>query len=306
MGLVRTLKEHENLIVEISAYTDSRDNDAANDILSQKRAEAVVEFLKSQGIDTLRMVAKGYGERMPRQLDKEYVVNRSAFHKGVVLDDLYINTLSGDEKEDAHQLNRRIAFKVIGDNFKKAEGRRQKEEVKGEGKGKSEGVVGRPVAVVAKKPESEVKKTESVVTNAETVYRTAVPAAKTPEPVKTKPEPVVEKTPPVEKKAEPIVKKAEPVIAKPVAQEKKTEPVKPTVISPAGKFTVQVGTGKITPQLSGNFKDLKACEGPDKIIRIITGSFSTKEEASAFCKEAKKFVPDAFVAPIDDKRSNCR
>ena len=37
----------------------------ANRVLSQKRAEAVVTYLKSKGIEAPRLVAKGYGPDKP-------------------------------------------------------------------------------------------------------------------------------------------------------------------------------------------------------------------------------------------------
>jgi len=51
--------------VEIGGHTDDRGGDAMNLELSQARAEAVKNFLVEQGIDTSRLLAKGYGETMP-------------------------------------------------------------------------------------------------------------------------------------------------------------------------------------------------------------------------------------------------
>ncbi|MEC3878688.1 OmpA family protein [Parapedobacter sp. 10938] len=60
--LVRTLRDNPTLKIELSSHTDSRGSDAYNMALSQRRAQAAVDYLVSQGIARERMVAKGYGE----------------------------------------------------------------------------------------------------------------------------------------------------------------------------------------------------------------------------------------------------
>jgi peptidoglycan-associated lipoprotein len=67
-GLIETLDANETIIVELASHTDSRDSDERNDILSQKRAQSAVDYLILRGIDGDRLVAKGYGERVPRTL----------------------------------------------------------------------------------------------------------------------------------------------------------------------------------------------------------------------------------------------
>ncbi len=261
VGLVRTLREYKNIVVEISAYTDSRDNDEVNDALSQKRAEAVVNFLVLQGVDPGRLVAKGFGKRQPRALEKDFLVNTSTFRKGTILDDSFIKTLNAEDRENAHQLNRRTAFKVLRDDYKPA-------------LAVMEDVTQKTPPQVAEKHKPPVN--TSTVVGAE---------------IRQESKPLIVATP------KPEVKKAEPLVQKDVPK-----PVSPATL----QFTVQVGTGRITAELSANFRNLRVCEGPDKINRIITGVFPTKNEAIEYCKQAKKFVPDAFVAPIDDKRNNCR
>ena len=58
-GLIKTLDENPKLVVELASHTDSRDSDERNDILSQKRAQSVVDYLILRGIDPERLVAKG-------------------------------------------------------------------------------------------------------------------------------------------------------------------------------------------------------------------------------------------------------
>ncbi len=63
--LAHTLKAHPGLKLEVSGHTDAQGNDAANLSLSQKRADAVVIYLKKSGIGQTILVAKGYGETQP-------------------------------------------------------------------------------------------------------------------------------------------------------------------------------------------------------------------------------------------------
>ena len=63
--LVRFLKNHPNVTIEIAGHTDGVGDDAHNLQLSQDRAEAVKIYLMDQGIAEVRMEAKGYGEHQP-------------------------------------------------------------------------------------------------------------------------------------------------------------------------------------------------------------------------------------------------
>ncbi len=59
--LVRVLEDNPNLVIELRSHTDSRSNLKYNDELSQKRAQTVVDFLVDKGINSDRLLAKGYG-----------------------------------------------------------------------------------------------------------------------------------------------------------------------------------------------------------------------------------------------------
>lgn len=86
------LKENPDVIVEIGSHTDSRGSDKYNLDLSQRRAEAVVNYLTRHGIDAERMVARGYGE----------TVLLNECDDGV------------ECTEEEHQRNRRTTFRVLG------------------------------------------------------------------------------------------------------------------------------------------------------------------------------------------------
>lgn len=94
--LVSMMKKSENLIIAINSHTDARGSDEYNLELSQRRAQSVVNHLIENGIDSARLVAKGYGETQ--------LLNRCS------------NGVNCSDAE--HQLNRRTTFKVISSDFK--------------------------------------------------------------------------------------------------------------------------------------------------------------------------------------------
>jgi outer membrane protein OmpA-like peptidoglycan-associated protein len=51
--------------IRIEGHTDSKGTDAYNDALSQRRANAVREYLIAHGVESSRLVAVGYGEKRP-------------------------------------------------------------------------------------------------------------------------------------------------------------------------------------------------------------------------------------------------
>ncbi len=122
VGLVRTLRDNPNIVIELASHTDSRGTDAVNDTLSQRRAQTVVDFLVAQGIERERLEARGYGKRVPRVIEKELVRDGFTFPAQTVLTETYINSLPTEEHRDAaHQLNRRTEFRVIRDDYEPPE-----------------------------------------------------------------------------------------------------------------------------------------------------------------------------------------
>jgi len=118
-GLIETLDENPTLVVELASHTDIRDTDERNDILSQKRAQSAVDYLILRGIDPDRLVAKGYGERVNREVDRNYYLNDILLiDSGTVLTEEFIDGLPNTEKKEyAHQLNRRTEFTVLRNDF---------------------------------------------------------------------------------------------------------------------------------------------------------------------------------------------
>jgi len=117
-GLIKTLDENETIIIELASHTDSRGTDESNDVLSQKRAESVVNYLIDRGIDPDRLIAKGYGERIPRRLAKDVVKDGFQFKIGTLLSQTFIDSLATKPaQEAAYALNRRSEFRIISKDF---------------------------------------------------------------------------------------------------------------------------------------------------------------------------------------------
>lgn len=116
--LVETLNDNPNVTIELMSHTDSRDTEEYNLTLSQKRAQSVVDYLISKGIEIERLSAKGYGESSPKVVDPEIVGQYPFLKAGTRLTEQYINTLPSEEqKEIAHQVNRRTEFKVLRTDY---------------------------------------------------------------------------------------------------------------------------------------------------------------------------------------------
>jgi outer membrane protein OmpA-like peptidoglycan-associated protein len=84
--IARLLKKNPSIVIELSAHTDAIGSYSANLKLSEDRANSARQYLLSNGIDTSRVIAKGYGETTP----------------------------VGDNKtEEGRQSNRRIEFRIL-------------------------------------------------------------------------------------------------------------------------------------------------------------------------------------------------
>jgi outer membrane protein OmpA-like peptidoglycan-associated protein/tetratricopeptide (TPR) repeat protein len=85
--ILTILNENPQMQIQINSHTDDRGTDEYNFYLSEKRAESVVNYLISAGIDKKRLMFKGWGES--RLL------------------------IAHAETEEEHQLNRRTTFNLM-------------------------------------------------------------------------------------------------------------------------------------------------------------------------------------------------
>lgn len=91
-NVVTLMKDNPGISVELGSHTDSRGNDDYNQKLSHRRAAAAVAYIVSEGVDSVRITARGYGE--------SHLVNRC--RNGV------------ECSEEEHQQNRRTELRITG------------------------------------------------------------------------------------------------------------------------------------------------------------------------------------------------
>lgn len=80
------LEQNPDVKIEIGGHTDDVGSDADNLRLSQARAQSVVDFLASKGIQAQRLIAKGYGEAKP---------------------------IADNKSDEGRSLNRRTTFSIL-------------------------------------------------------------------------------------------------------------------------------------------------------------------------------------------------
>jgi len=93
--VIDVMKNNPGMIIEIGTHTDIRGNGSYNKDLSQKRADAAKDFLVKNGIESDRIVSKGYGESQP----------------------IVKCPVPADCTEEDHEWNRRCEFVVVGWNY---------------------------------------------------------------------------------------------------------------------------------------------------------------------------------------------
>ncbi|BDS13407.1 OmpA family protein [Aureispira anguillae] len=89
-ALVTILKRNPTINIQLSSHTDCQGKTSYNEKLSQRRADAAVQYLIQNGINPDRLTSKGYGESS-----------------------LAINCKCSDCSDEEHQQNRRTTFLVL-------------------------------------------------------------------------------------------------------------------------------------------------------------------------------------------------
>jgi len=90
--IVKLMTDNPHIQVEMSSHTDSQGSDAYNQKLSQRRADATVNYIVNRGISKDRLIARGAGES---ELKNKKCANNVPC------------------TDDEHRINRRTEFKVI-------------------------------------------------------------------------------------------------------------------------------------------------------------------------------------------------
>jgi outer membrane protein OmpA-like peptidoglycan-associated protein len=88
-ALAERLTVNPDLSIELAVHADARGDATDLQNLTQKRAEALVDYLKSKGVAKERLVAEGYGSSRPLNhcvpgvtcTEEEHAVNRRNEYK---------------------------------------------------------------------------------------------------------------------------------------------------------------------------------------------------------------------------------
>lgn len=115
--MIKMLNDNPNVTIELGAHTDRKGTDQYNERLAQRRAQAVVDYLIAGGIEAARLEAKGYGESVPKTINKKMAKQFDFLKEGDVLTEEFILALPPEQQEIADQINRRTEFKVLRTNY---------------------------------------------------------------------------------------------------------------------------------------------------------------------------------------------
>lgn len=116
-SLVQILELNPTITIELMSHTDHVGSEQYNFDLSQKRAQAAVDYLIQKGIDPDRLVAKGYGETWPKKVTRELARQYDFLKRNDELTESFINQLPPEQQEIAKSVNRRTEFRVLSTDF---------------------------------------------------------------------------------------------------------------------------------------------------------------------------------------------
>ena len=111
--LVKLLNENPNVTIELAAHCDYKGSEEYNKKLSQRRAQAVVDYLIEKGIARDRLTAVGYGKTKPKVIKKKLTEKYPWLKEGDVLTEEFIKKQKQENQEVCNQLNRRTEFSVL-------------------------------------------------------------------------------------------------------------------------------------------------------------------------------------------------
>ena len=111
--LIELLNQNPNVTIELSAHCDYRGNEVYNKILSQRRAESVVNYLIKGGIARDRLTPIGYGKERPKKVRRKLTEKYEFLTEGDELSEDFIRKLTPEQQDTCNQLNRRTEFRVL-------------------------------------------------------------------------------------------------------------------------------------------------------------------------------------------------
>ncbi|MDE6207613.1 MAG: OmpA family protein [Muribaculaceae bacterium] len=116
--MAQVLRDNPNVTIEMASHTDRKGTDAYNEDLSSRRAQSVIDYLISVGIQADRLQSHGYGESRPKTITKKLARLYPQFKEGDVLTEEYILALPEADQEVADQINRRTEFQVLSIDYR--------------------------------------------------------------------------------------------------------------------------------------------------------------------------------------------
>lgn len=84
--VAQTLTEYPKTMIDVLGHTDSDGSETYNQALSERRAQSVANYLGGNGVASVRMATRGYGEMQP---------------------------IASNETPDGKQQNRRVEIKIV-------------------------------------------------------------------------------------------------------------------------------------------------------------------------------------------------
>lgn len=117
-SLVQMLNDNPHVTIRIEAHTDMIGSDAFNIELSNRRAEAVVNYLSEHGIDRERLDFKGYGESSPVVVDEQLALQYHFLKQDQTLSEDFVLSLPEAQRDIVNQINRRIEFVVTRTTYR--------------------------------------------------------------------------------------------------------------------------------------------------------------------------------------------
>lgn len=111
---IQILSENPTLTIQIQGFVDEEEITKKDTLLPFKRAKAVYNYMVMKGVNNKRLYCINSYSKAPFEIYRY----DSNFKKGTILNNVFIENLATiDEKNKAHQLNRRVEFKIKDTNF---------------------------------------------------------------------------------------------------------------------------------------------------------------------------------------------
>lgn len=119
-SLAQVVMKNKDLKFQINYHLSSRGNDTINQLLTQKRANEILNYLLKRGVNSTQLKAIGYGETNPRKvwlIDNQFYIEYPKNSNAILveLSEDFINSFKTDKRkfEYLHSLNNRIEIQII-------------------------------------------------------------------------------------------------------------------------------------------------------------------------------------------------